>query len=65
MIIIRRLRMLGRRCDMCEAPAWMEFTGREWNGKGWDLVSKNLCRLHAREWLKERRKNNKMAKVGV
>lgn len=64
-MITRRLRMLEKTCEVCEVPAWMEFSGREWNGKGWVSVSKNLCRFHAGEWLKERRKNNKIAKVGV
>lgn len=52
-------------CDVCERPSWMEFSGREWNGKGWELVSRYFCRLHAREWLRERVKNNKKVKAGV
>lgn len=39
----------------------MEFNGREWNGRGWELVDRYLCVLHARKWLRERGRSNKKA----
>lgn len=48
-----------RRCEVCGGPAWLEFNGRERNGKEWNLVNKYLCVLHAKEWLRERCRNEK------